>query len=571
MTGMIEHLWQSTLVLGVLFLVALWMRNAPGRLLNLLWWAALAKLFLPWALLGRLSAQLVEWLSPGALERISPPESGPAGLAAFVAPMRLVVHGGESGTGVPGNWPALWLLLWLAGAACIVLVWTLRYDPTRDRVVPATNVGSRLQARLDSQLRMAGIPAERVTLVDGREMPKVSGWLRPRILLPLDLVKALEPLELRALLIHEDAHRRRRDPLLSSLGRLAVLCFYYYPLLWPLLRRLRATTEMACDERVLATGIPRETYARALARTIGLCLAAPAASPAAAGRSASLFGKRLQRIAFPWRFRAMTRHRIALTLGCLAVLAGSFLPGSPVTVSATSGESGMALPYEHPQRVELRKLAACDRIVRSDFSDAGTEEVLRALGLEMGVRIVLEGALPQEPLNDLTPGQALTEEIRKGLGLEADAEVTFHDRLPPGRHEYRLSGLTLEQALLEIARQTGLVYWVHDEQTLTAAVPLLAGIGAVTNPVLIRESKVEPVYPEEAQESGTEGVVILQAIILSDGTVGNIELLRASPEDEPWFAESAREAVSQWRYEPATKNGLAVPVYFTVFVEFKLN
>jgi hypothetical protein len=37
------------------------------------------------------------------------------------------------------------------------------------------------------------------------------------------------------------------------------------------------------------------------------------------------------------------------------------------------------------------------------------------------------------------------------------------------------------------------------------------------------------------------------------------------------FAESARRAVEQWRYEPATLNGVPVDVYFTVFVEYRLD
>lgn len=535
MSAMIEHLWQSTLVIGLLFLVGLWMRNAPGRLLNLLWWAALAKLFLPWAVLGRLMARLADWFAPGTLDALSLSDGAPAGLAAFVAPMHLVVVGSEDGAeALVGN-PAIWLLLWLAGAVCIVVMWTIRGAPERDRAVQAGEGADTARTRVAVEARAAGIPAERITLVEGRDMPRVAGWLRPRILLPFGLVEVLDPTELRALLLHEDAHRRRRDPLLSTFGRLAVLCFYYYPLVWPVLRRLRATTEMACDERVLAADIPREIYARALARTIGHCLATPAASPAAAGRSASLLRKRIQRISRPWRIRAMPRHRIALTLGCLAVLGGSFLPGVPVTVSATSGGVEAELLYDSPQRIELRRLATCDRIVRGDFDDASTQGVLRA------------------------------------LALEGDLDVTFSGKLPPLRREQRLGGLTLEEALLEVAKQTGVFYRVPDEHTLNVSAPFLAGVGDVTNPVLIPESKVEPVYPEEAKESALSGVVILQAVILEDGTVANIEILQRRPEDDPGFAESAREAVAQWRYEPATVEGTPVPVYFTVFIEFKLQ
>ena len=56
--------------------------------------------------------------------------------------------------------------------------------------------------------------------------------------------------------------------------------------------------------------------------------------------------------------------------------------------------------------------------------------------------------------------------------------------------------------------------------------PLLAGVGDVTNPVLIPESKIDPEYPELARVARLEGNVILQAIIHSDGSVGDVQVLR---------------------------------------------
>jgi protein TonB len=100
--------------------------------------------------------------------------------------------------------------------------------------------------------------------------------------------------------------------------------------------------------------------------------------------------------------------------------------------------------------------------------------------------------------------------------------------------------------------------------------PLLAGVGDVTNPILIPESKIEPEYPELARVARLEGNVILQAIIHDDGTVGDIEILRCN-RPNMGFEDSAVEAVSQWRYKPALQNGKPVEVYFTVFVEFKLH
>ena len=100
--------------------------------------------------------------------------------------------------------------------------------------------------------------------------------------------------------------------------------------------------------------------------------------------------------------------------------------------------------------------------------------------------------------------------------------------------------------------------------------PLLAGVGDVTNPVLLPETKIEPEYPELARVARLEGNVILQAIVRADGSVGDVQVLRTN-RPNMGFEDSAVEAVKQWRYKPATQNGRPVEVYFTVFVEFKLH
>jgi len=101
--------------------------------------------------------------------------------------------------------------------------------------------------------------------------------------------------------------------------------------------------------------------------------------------------------------------------------------------------------------------------------------------------------------------------------------------------------------------------------------PLIAGAGGVTMPELIQDSRVEPTYPEMARKARIEGNVILQAVILKDGSVGELAVLRSTGPSGIGFDESAIAAVRQWRYRPGTQNGQPVDVFLTVQVDFRLE
>ena len=97
---------------------------------------------------------------------------------------------------------------------------------------------------------------------------------------------------------------------------------------------------------------------------------------------------------------------------------------------------------------------------------------------------------------------------------------------------------------------------------------LLAGIGGVTNPKMVRSNA--PKYPRRARKEKVEGQVVLQALIQADGTVGKVEVLKGP--GEGWgFEAAAIEAVKQWRYEPALQYNRPVTVYYTVVINFRLD
>jgi TonB family protein len=80
-------------------------------------------------------------------------------------------------------------------------------------------------------------------------------------------------------------------------------------------------------------------------------------------------------------------------------------------------------------------------------------------------------------------------------------------------------------------------------------------------------TKVEPAYPEAARKAGTEGLVVLDAVIRPDGSVKSLRPV-SGPD---LLVQSATEAVQSWKFEPYLTSGQAVEVETTIAVEFRLH
>ena len=101
----------------------------------------------------------------------------------------------------------------------------------------------------------------------------------------------------------------------------------------------------------------------------------------------------------------------------------------------------------------------------------------------------------------------------------------------------------------------------HDSPTLPSASGPPADL---SQPMATR--KVDPAYPLQLMRENVHGTVILYAVIHADGTVGNVRVLRSVDERLDRFAS---DAVSQWKFDPATKNGAPVDVEATFQIPFR--
>lgn len=90
------------------------------------------------------------------------------------------------------------------------------------------------------------------------------------------------------------------------------------------------------------------------------------------------------------------------------------------------------------------------------------------------------------------------------------------------------------------------------------------GKGVLMAPVATQ--KVDPAYPAELMRQNVEGTVTLYAVIHSDGSVGDVRVLRGVDDRLDTYA---RTALSRWRFLPAIKNGTPVAVEAVVMIPFR--
>jgi TonB family protein len=85
----------------------------------------------------------------------------------------------------------------------------------------------------------------------------------------------------------------------------------------------------------------------------------------------------------------------------------------------------------------------------------------------------------------------------------------------------------------------------------------------LTGPATMK--KVDPKYPQSLISDRVEGEVVLYAIIRGDGSVDGIQLVRGIDEQ---LDDNAMQALSQWKFRPAARQGTPVELEAIVHIPF---
>jgi len=368
--------------------------------------------------------------------------------------------------------------------------------------------------------------------------PMVIGIVRPTIVLPAyDYIETLAQEELETVFAHERAHIARRDNLIALIVQLICAFFWFDPLHRIARRRLMALRERACDEAVLERGCDADSYLAALARSCE----APFRSSAVACMSRLQLRERMEWIMTYESHRRFPARIVQLGIGlaiAIAAVAFALLAPSP-NLTAAEVETAKALGEAEQFEVRAMHIDGISRVViKSDvftgFVKFDFKPDVRTTTTTAGNRtykwtIQLNSDGSGSATMDVTEGESLVATSVKTFTAPTEALSSSAPPAPPRPGAQRI------------------------DSTMTA-------------PKVI--SRVEPVYPEAAKKSRLSGVVILEMTIKEDGSVSDVRVVKPLPLG---LDQAALDAVRQWRFEPAMKDGKPIEVIFNITMNFKLD
>ena len=95
------------------------------------------------------------------------------------------------------------------------------------------------------------------------------------------------------------------------------------------------------------------------------------------------------------------------------------------------------------------------------------------------------------------------------------------------------------------------------------------GVEMVAVSSLTRTRYVAPKYPRNAERRNLSGWVDVVFVVTRDGTVSNIEIRAAEPDET--FVNAAINAVERWEFDPVVENGVRVEKKVGVRMMFALE
>ena len=430
--------------------------------------------------------------------------------------------------------------IWVAGALVMIGFAIAQSIQLRQILVTSEPASGAITSRVAELSRQLGLRRAPPTVeVMDRVPPMLWAFLgSARLILPSDLLARLDSAETDTLLAHELAHLSRRDHWVRHLELAALGLFWWNPVAWWATRRVRRAQELCCDQRV-AELLPghRRAYADTLVETARFLSGRqlPLGSPARAMADMRQMKGRIHMIMnhAPNRELSLITKLAAATILVAALALTPILTATPEKPEFTGEPISLTL-----EEADLND-------VLTTFSKITDKEIVIEPGISGKVTTKLEDVPWDKALSGILEDQGLVWTLQD-------------DRLIVRAGDGAWSAL---EEVKETASSTGPKVEVYN----TTVYKYVEG-GDIEPPEALE--KLPPKYPPEMRKAGTSGTVVAELVIDTEGIV-RVVTIQESPAEA--FSVAATEALEQWQFEPATRNGKPVAVTYIVTLKFSLK
>ena len=376
------------------------------------------------------------------------------------------------------------------------------------------------------------------------------------------------------ILTHEEAHIRNGHSWDLLLVELCVWLQWFNPAAWLLKQELQNVHEYEADEAVLRQGIDAKRYQMLLIKkAVGARLYSIANS-----FNHSSLKKRItmmiRKKSNPW---ARVKYLYVLPLAAVTVAAFArpeisepLDEISSVKVNDLSAITGK----NSPENLSVASNSAADVTLKMKVTDQSGSPIVGASVLIVnstsGTLTDLEGNFTLKVNND----QRISVSY---VGMKP-VELSVKECLEKQIKEVRLASDNDSESQLTIVSQSSGSAPQSVQKVASSEIPTTNDVFMVVEQMpefpggmsaCLKFLADHVAYPKEAAEKKIQGRVIVQFVVMKDGSIANARVLRAV--DPLLDAEALRVIGLMPKWKPGTQRGQAVNVKFTMPVTFRLN
>ena len=261
--------FKASILIGLILFVQLGLRHRlPAKWRYILWMIIIVRLMIPFGIQSKLSLFnlfLVRneqiFISPNNESEQLPivdeeNYSTPTFLQGELRPVQTVSH--KINRTLVEILGAIWLF-GVFGLSSKIVLWNVQFwrKIRRSQLVDNLDV-LNLFTRCKKIMRIS-TPIELVEVNDIK-IPIIYGVMHSSILIPNNTSETLTQNDLKHVFLHELAHQKRKDVLMSLLFTIIQVVHWFNPVIWYAMYRMRRDREFACDALALSKLNPKKSH-----------------------------------------------------------------------------------------------------------------------------------------------------------------------------------------------------------------------------------------------------------------------------------------------------------------------